>query len=126
WKKVKAIGRMPEVGGFGWKDQTLLMLGIQHRWNAWTIKLGYSHGNSQIPNNTSFANAIAPAILKNHITGGLSYQFSKKIEGSLNGFYAPRRTQTDPGVGDRFSIFGNGTTIKLSEYGAQATIKVLC
>lgn len=123
FNKVKLIKRTPEEGGFGWRDQKIVMLGVKQRYNLITASLGYNLANSPIKKTSTFVNGLTPAIGTGHITAGLGYKFSDSTELLANGYYAPKRTQTDPGTGDKFSQFGKGTKISLRQYGLAMGVK---
>ena len=117
YKKVKAIGRSPANGGFGWNNQTIFMTGVTKHYDKWSVSLGYSYGKSPISKDKTFANGLFPAIVEQHFTAGLGYKIIENTELRFGGFYVPKKTQTDPGSGDKFSKFGQGTKINMSQYG---------
>jgi long-chain fatty acid transport protein len=76
--------------GFGWRDMTLYKLGVQ--WQAapaWTWRAGYSIGNQIIPGNQALLNILAPGVVRQHVTGGLSWTMNDKHEFSLAAAYVP-------------------------------------
>jgi len=72
-------------GGFGgkildvalyqnWEDQTVMAAGAAYDvTKELTVRLGYNHATSPIPN--EFLNALFPAIVEDHITAGVGYTF---------------------------------------------------
>jgi long-chain fatty acid transport protein len=59
--------------GFGWNDMTVYKFGIQ--WQSspdWTWRAGYSYGEQPIPDSEVLFNIVAPGVIEEHITGGLS------------------------------------------------------
>ena len=85
--------------GFGWRDMTVLKLGIQYALNdALTLRAGYSHGNSPIVGSQVAFNTLAPAVLEDHWTIGATYRMAKNYELTFWGMYAPEKTVSGPGA----------------------------
>jgi long-chain fatty acid transport protein len=59
-----------------YRDINVFALGTQYRYNdKWTFRGGFQYAEEAIPGNTMLA--VVPAIPTTHLTGGLSYAFSK-------------------------------------------------
>jgi long-chain fatty acid transport protein len=59
--------------GFGWKDNTIVKLGVQ--WQSskeWTWRAGYSFGNQVIPQSEVLFNILAPGVIKQHASVGFT------------------------------------------------------
>ena len=85
--------------GFGWRDMTVLKLGIQYALNdALTLRAGYSHGNSPIVGSQVAFNTLAPAVIEDHWTIGATYRMAKNYELTFWGMYAPEETVSGPGA----------------------------
>ena len=84
--------------GFGWRDINVYKLGIQWKANEnWTYRAGYSKADQPIPNSQVLFNILAPGVVQDHITLGLS----KALERSPGRFnvalmYAPSKSVTGP------------------------------
>jgi len=64
--------------GFGWKDQTVVKIGVKHQLNSKLALLaGYNHGKSPIPSSETAFNVLAPATVEDHLTLGMEYKLSK-------------------------------------------------
>ena len=64
---------LPGGAGFGWKDVTTYKLGGQLRTGrAWTWRAGYSYANQPIPSSEVLFNILAPAVIQQHATLGLT------------------------------------------------------
>jgi long-chain fatty acid transport protein len=75
--------------GFGWDDITILKLGVQ--WQSskeWTWRAGYSIGDQPIPASEVLANILAPGLIKQHVTGGLTKTIGNNQELKLAVMYA--------------------------------------
>jgi long-chain fatty acid transport protein len=82
--------------GFGWQDVTVVKVGVQYDASAdWTVRIGYSHSGQPIPENQTFFNILAPAVIQSHVAigatwkvsaaGELSVAYTDAIKGSVNG-----------------------------------------
>lgn len=62
------------VSGFGWDNITIISAGIQFKGiNKLPLRLGYTYSTNPIPNEVTFFNIPATAIIKNAYQFGLSY-----------------------------------------------------
>jgi long-chain fatty acid transport protein len=83
--------------GFGWEDIWVYKIGASYKINnAWTVRAGYSHNDSPIPDSEVLFNIVAPAVNEDHVTLGFSFKSSKKSEWNFSYMHAFERTQTDP------------------------------
>lgn len=99
YSKVKSVGNpmLPnlqqaplgadEGAGFGWKDMTVYKFGLQWAMNPqWTLRGGYSYGKQPIPGGDDrmesqvVFNILAPGVIEQHATFGLTTQLSSKLE----------------------------------------------
>jgi long-chain fatty acid transport protein len=59
--------------GFGWDDILILKLGVQWKsGNDWTWRAGYSLGDQPIPRSEVLFNILAPGVIKQHATFGVT------------------------------------------------------
>ncbi len=76
--------------GFGWRDMTVLKLGVSHALNSnLTLRGGVSHGRQPIPSTETFFNVIAPGVIESHLTLGATWTLANKSEltvGYMHGF----------------------------------------
>jgi long-chain fatty acid transport protein len=81
--------------GFGWGDATAYKIGLEYEYNdQWTFRAGYNYGESVIPDDQLLFNMLAPALVEDHYTVGLSYRPAKKLEFSGSFMYAAQNSQT--------------------------------
>jgi long-chain fatty acid transport protein len=60
--------------GFGWSDIDVWKLGVEYKYNKqWTFRAGYSHNDNPITARDVEFNIIAPAVITDHATLGLTY-----------------------------------------------------
>lgn len=99
--------------GFGWDDMTIAKLGI-----AWdfrpdmTFRAGYAHGNQIIPSDQGLFNIIAPAVVQDHWTLGLTKRLNRHNELNFAFAYMPsdKVCGTNPNTGSQSGC------IEMSQY----------
>jgi long-chain fatty acid transport protein len=81
--------------GFGWQDINIYRLGILYKPSTkWTFRVGYEHNDSPIPDSQLLFNIVAPAVVKNHATVGLTLTLSPTSEVSMAYMHAFSATQS--------------------------------
>jgi long-chain fatty acid transport protein len=81
--------------GFGWRDMTIYKVGLRWRVdNDWTGRFGYSHGTQPIPGSEVSLNILAPGVIENHFTFGLTRRNGDHGEWNLALMFAPSKTIT--------------------------------
>ncbi len=84
--------------GFGWKDVTVLKLGVSHQWRRdLTLRAGISFANQPVPDSETFFNVLAPGVVRNHLTVGGTWTTPGGNE--VSGFFARAFGQTVNGAG---------------------------
>jgi long-chain fatty acid transport protein len=67
--------------GFGWKDITIVKVGVQWESNPGMIwRAGYSYGEQPIPSSEVLFNIIAPGVIEHHASVGLTKEIGSKQE----------------------------------------------
>ena len=75
--------------GFGWDDMTVYKIGLQWaRSEQWTYRFGYSYGEQPIPESEVLFNILAPGVIEQHATFGLTYTFANQSELDFSLAYA--------------------------------------
>ncbi|MFC1492608.1 OmpP1/FadL family transporter [candidate division KSB1 bacterium] len=65
--------------GFGWQDMTVFKLGSQYVLDdEWSFRAGYSFGEQPVPDTEVMFNILAPGIIEQHLTFGLSKMFGDR------------------------------------------------
>lgn len=68
---------MADGAGFGWHDMTVYKGGLQYVANEdWTLRGGYSYGKQPIRDNEVLINILAPGVMEQHVTVGVSRRLS--------------------------------------------------
>lgn len=95
--------------GFGWEDMTVIKVGAQLKpMPGLTLRAGYSKGDQPIPDSEVMFNILAPGVIEQHATFGLSktllptlqlhfafmYAFSNTVTGA-NPLEAPNQQQIE-------------------------------
>ena len=59
--------------GFGWHDMTMYKAGVQFEANPdWTLRAGYSYGRQPIRGNEVLINILAPGVMEQHVSAGVT------------------------------------------------------
>jgi len=83
--------------GFGWDDMTVYKLGWQYEPNnLWTLRLGYSHTEQPIDGADVIFNILAPAVVEEHYTVGLTRKIGKDQEINFAAMYSPKKSVDGP------------------------------
>jgi long-chain fatty acid transport protein len=79
--------------GFGWHDINVFKFGVEWQYNPrWTLRAGYSYNDNPVSRRDAMFNILAPGVVQHHITGGLKYKWSEKLDIELSAMYAPENT----------------------------------
>jgi long-chain fatty acid transport protein len=90
--------------GFGWSNINVFKIGVEYAYNpALTLRAGYNHGDNPIQSRDVTFNILAPGVIEDHLTAGLTYAvahnaevtvsymhgFSNSVSGATNTVYFP-------------------------------------
>jgi long-chain fatty acid transport protein len=77
-----------------WDDQTVMGLGAAFKaTDALTLRAGYNYASNPIPD--KYINALFPAIVESHITGGAGYAFNEHSDLNFAFSYALENEATN-------------------------------
>lgn len=98
--------------GFGWQDVDVWKLGAAYQYNKqWTLRAGYNHGDNPIQARDVTFNILAPGVVKDHATLGVTYMTNSGDELTVSYMHAFENTVTGP---TNAAFGGSGTdTIKM-------------
>lgn len=83
--------------GFGWEDMTVYKLGYQLKASeALTWRVGYSKSEQPIRSSEVLFNILAPGVMEQHYTTGLTWNTGKSSELNVALMYAPKKTVSGP------------------------------
>ncbi len=78
-----------EGAGFGWKDILILKYGVMYSgFCGWDLMAGFSISQNPIQETEVLFNILAPAVIENHITFGVSKDIAKNHEVTIAFMYA--------------------------------------
>ncbi len=99
--------------GFGWSDATVIKFGVQYVINPeWTVRAGYNHNNQVIKESEVPFNVLAPAVVTDHWTIGLTTKLAKNYEITGWAMYAPEQTVS----GSSAFTAGSNPSISMTQY----------
>lgn len=100
--------------GFGWESIDIWKLGFEYQVNkSLILRAGYNHGDNPIGSNEVTFNFLATAVVKDHLTLGMTYAVSPNSELSFSYLHAFEEEQSGP-TNTYFPV-GGTETIKLKE-----------
>jgi len=104
--------------GFGWQDIDVWKLGVQYMMNdQWTFRAGYNHSENPIRSEDVTFNILAPGVMTDQYTVGMTYRFDKQSEMTGAFMYAPSNSVTGSSL---FVGFGapptTSETIEMKQY----------
>lgn len=100
-----------EGPGFGWENITVFKIGLTYPVSEqWTVRGGFSFGDQPVPSSEVLFNILAPGVIKNHITFGISRIINYENELS---FFVTRALSETVSGGNPLEVPG-GQTIDLT------------
>jgi long-chain fatty acid transport protein len=88
-------------GGFGWQDMTVFKLGMEWYANeSTTYRFGYSYGEQPIQGADVMFNILAPGVMEQHFTFGMTKARSNGGAWNLSLMYAPSNSVKAPSMFD--------------------------
>ena len=65
--------------GFNWTDQDVIKIGVKHQLNSKLALMGgYNHGDSPVQAQSTLFNALAPAVVEDHLSVGGEWKLNDK------------------------------------------------
>jgi long-chain fatty acid transport protein len=120
YSEVAAVGNpstnLAQLGssngpGFGWKDINVYKLGVS--WQAspvLTLRAGYNHSDNPITSRDVTFNILAPGVIQDHYTLGLTSAVGRDSEVTVAFMYAAKNSVTGQ------SLFAGTEKIQMHEY----------
>ena len=98
--------------GFGWSDMDVVKLGVEYKYSpTMTLRAGYSHADSPITSADVTFNVLAPAVIEDHITLGMTQVLDKDSELTVSYAHAVENSVT----GNYLLSSGPTGTIKMHQ-----------
>lgn len=108
---VQCLGN-PGGLGFAWGDVDVIKLGIEYRYDEkLTLRAGYNRGDNPIKSGEQTFNIIAPGVVTDHYTLGITYGLSKGSEVTVSYMHAAEKSVSGP-TSPYFPV-GGTETIKM-------------
>ena len=83
----------PGGAGFGWSNVTVVKIGAAWKYSDdLTLRAGWNHTDNPVSSSNVFFNTIAPGVVKDHLTLGLSYALTRKVDISADYVHAFRNS----------------------------------
>lgn len=85
------------VAGFGWQNIFVLAAGGEY-WFAekFAVRAGYNYSQNPIPEEQSFFNVPAPAVVQSHLTLGAGIRLARRLQLDVGYYHAFANTVTGP------------------------------
>jgi long-chain fatty acid transport protein len=97
--------------GFGWQNMTVYKLGVAYAYDSnLTLRAGLNHNSQQIGTEAAWVNILAPGVVQNHLTLGMTKKLENKAELTVGYVHAFSQTVTGP-----MPLGGGTAKIKMSE-----------
>ncbi len=105
--------------GFGWDSVNVWKLGFEYKYNhALTLRAGYNHTDNPIQSRDAAFNILAPGVVQDHLTLGLSYAVNKTSDLTLAYMHAFKHSVSgqDPFFGgtDKIEMYQNSLGVAYS------------
>jgi long-chain fatty acid transport protein len=102
--------------GFGWRDVNVWKLGVQYQvTDRLTLRGGYNHTDNPIRSQDVTINILAPGVVQDHVTLGLSFAVGKSGELTLAYMHAFQQSVTGTSLFNSFGVPAGSETIKMSQ-----------
>jgi long-chain fatty acid transport protein len=104
--------------GFGWHDVNVWKLGVEYRYDdQLTLRGGYNHSDNPIQAQDVTINILAPGVVQDHLTLGLTYTFQGGGELTATYMHAFQNSVTGSSLFSNFTapLSSGNETIKMYE-----------
>lgn len=102
--------------GFGWHDIDVWKLGLEYRYNdRLTLRGGYNHSDNPIQAKDVTINILAPGVVQDHLTLGLTYVTPSNGELTLAYMHAFQNSVTGSSLFNSFGVPAGNEKIQMYE-----------
>ena len=102
--------------GFGWHDQTVYKLGMDHKWSpTLTVRAGLNYAKTPIQPDQVLFNMLAPATVEKHVTFGFTQMLDKDSDFTFTYMHAFRNTIEGPTMFPVAGTQGNNAAITMAQ-----------
>ena len=83
--------------GFAWADVDVVKLGVEYKYSPkMTLRAGYSHANAPMNSTAVMFNLLAPAVIEDHLTLGVTYAMDKESDLTVSYAHAVENSISGP------------------------------
>lgn len=102
--------------GFGWSDVDVFKLGIEYKMKpGMTLRAGYSHTDSPIQGRDVTFNILAPAVIEDHLSLGMTYAMDKDSDLTVSYTHAFENSLTAASLYETYAPGAGNDTIKMHQ-----------
>lgn len=102
--------------GFGWSSVDVIKLGAEYKYsNALTLRAGYDRTENPVQSRDVTFNILAPAVVQDHYTLGLTYNLSKDSELTVAYMHAAKKSVTGNSLFSTWLTSGGTEKIEMYE-----------
>jgi long-chain fatty acid transport protein len=119
YSKVKSVGNpstntgalgTADGRGFGWKDIDVIKLGVQFQYsNATVLRAGFGKTDNPITSRDVTFNILAPGVVEEHYTLGMTTMLDKDSELTLSFMHAAENKISGTSLFESLGVAGAGT-----------------
>ncbi|MBI4683634.1 MAG: outer membrane protein transport protein [Nitrospirae bacterium] len=99
--------------GFGWDDVNVWKIGVQYQFTDLTVRAGYSHCDNPIQSRDVTFNILAPGVIQDHYTFGLTYNITKSSELTIAYMHAVKNSETGSSLFNDFGVAAGNEKIEM-------------
>lgn len=100
--------------GFGWQDINVIKLGVEYAYSQnLTLRAGWNHGDNPIQSRDVTFNIIAPGVVQDHLTLGLTHKTKSGGELTFAYMHAFSQSVTGASLYNSFGVPAGSETIKM-------------
>ncbi len=100
--------------GFGWADVNVFKLGVEYEYSQnLTLRAGFNHGDNPIQSRDVTFNILAPGVIQDHLTLGLTHKTSSGGELTLAYMHAFSKSVTGSSLYNSFGVPAGNETIRM-------------
>jgi long-chain fatty acid transport protein len=102
--------------GFGWEDINVWKVGVQYQVNErLALRAGYNHTDNPIQSQDVTINILAPGVVQDHVTLGLTFAVGQRGELTLAYMHAFAKSVNGPSLFNSLGVPAGNETIKMSQ-----------
>ncbi|MBI2313328.1 MAG: outer membrane protein transport protein [Betaproteobacteria bacterium] len=100
--------------GFGWGDVDVFKIGVEYQYSKnLVLRAGYNHTDNPIQGRDVTFNILAPGVVQDHLTLGLTYTTASGGELTVGYMHAFDKSVTGSSLFNSFGLPGGNETIKM-------------